>query len=108
MATSSLTATPTGRLVVSFQPIHMRIVKKSCVVHHRPMASRTPNPIARTASEAVAEDIRAQIATGRLQAGDRLPSETSLLQVYDVARSTMREALRILESDRLVVVERGT
>lgn len=72
------------------------------------MARQPATSTARTAAENVAEDIRAQIATGRLNPGDRLPTETSLLAHYDVARSTMREALRILESDGLVVVERGT
>jgi GntR family transcriptional repressor for pyruvate dehydrogenase complex len=62
---------------------------------------------ARTASEDVAEQIRAQIATGRLKPGDMLPSETALLDLFKVARPTMREALRVLESDGLVKIERG-
>src|SRR3954471_6483328 len=62
---------------------------------------------ARTASEDVAEQIRAQIATGRLKPGDMLPSETALLDLFQVARPTMREALRILESDGLVKIQRG-
>ena len=61
----------------------------------------------RTASEAVAEQIRARIATGALKPGDTLPSETDLLDEFGVARPTMREALRILESDGLVTVRRG-
>lgn len=75
----------------------------------RPVVSaRIPNATARTASETIAERIRAQIATGRVRPGEMLPSETALLEMYDVARSTMREALRILESDGLVTIERGT
>jgi GntR family transcriptional regulator, transcriptional repressor for pyruvate dehydrogenase complex len=70
-----------------------------------PVAS---SPAARKASEVIAEQIRAEIATGRLQPGEVLPSETVLLERYDVARSTMREALRILESDGLVLIQRGT
>ena len=62
---------------------------------------------ARTASEAVAEKLRAQIATGALKPGDMLLSETALLEVFGVARPTMREALRLLESDGLVTVRRG-
>ena len=62
---------------------------------------------ARTASEEVAEQIRAQIATGRLKPGDRLPSETTLLDHFQVARPTMREALRLLESDGLVKIQLG-
>jgi DNA-binding FadR family transcriptional regulator len=63
---------------------------------------------ARTASEAIAEQIRSQIATGILRPGDMLPSERVLLETYDVATPTMRGALRILESDGLISVERGT
>lgn len=66
-----------------------------------------PRATARTASEAVAEQIRARIATGGLKPGDMLPSETALLAEFGVARPTMREALRILESDGLVRVVRG-
>lgn len=62
---------------------------------------------ARTASEDVTEQIRAQIATGRLKPGDILPSETALLDHFQVARPTMREALRVLESDGLIKIQRG-
>jgi DNA-binding FadR family transcriptional regulator len=62
---------------------------------------------ARSASEDVAEQIRSQIATGRLKPGDMLPSETALLDHFQVARPTMREALRMLESDGLVKIQRG-
>ncbi len=66
-----------------------------------------PLAAARTAAETVAEQIRSQIATGQLRPGDRLPSERALLEQYDVARPTMRGALRLLESDGLVSIERG-
>lgn len=62
---------------------------------------------ARTASENVAEQIRGRIATGALKPGDMLPSETSLLDEFGVARPTMREALRILESDGLITIVFG-
>lgn len=66
-----------------------------------------PPPAARTAAETVAEQIRSQIATGQLMPGDRLPPERALLEAYAVARPTMRGALRLLESDGLVSIERG-
>jgi GntR family transcriptional repressor for pyruvate dehydrogenase complex len=74
------------------------------------VASRSgaPKATARTASEAIAEKIRAEIATGQVEPGQMLPSETALLEEFAVARSTMREALRILESDGLITVQRGT
>ena len=48
----------------------------------------------RTAGEAVAEEIRSQIATGQLRPGDMLPPERALLDRYGVAQPTMRGALR--------------
>ena len=62
----------------------------------------------RTAGEAVAEEIRSQIATGQLRPGDMLPPERALLDRYGVAQPTMRGALRILESDGLISIERGS
>jgi GntR family transcriptional regulator, transcriptional repressor for pyruvate dehydrogenase complex len=66
------------------------------------------NHAARTASEQVAEQIRSLIASGEVKPGDMLPSERLLIDAYDVARPTMRGALRILESDGLISIERGT
>ena len=63
---------------------------------------------ARTASEQVAEQIRSLIASGQVKPGDMLPSERLLIDSYDVAQPTMRGALRILESDGLISIERGT
>lgn len=58
-------------------------------------------------AEVVAEQIRVRIARGELAAGDPLPSESQLLEEHGVARPTMREALRILESEGLLTVKRG-
>ena len=59
------------------------------------------------AAELVAEKIRSQIARGQFQPGDSLPSETELMERYGVARPTMREAIRILESEALISTRRG-
>lgn len=48
------------------------------------------------------DDIEARIAAGELRAGDRLPSERELVERYGIARSSVREALRVLESLELV------
>jgi DNA-binding FadR family transcriptional regulator len=69
--------------------------------------SPTRASAARTASENVAEEIRRQIATGALAPGDMLPAEHALLERFGVARPTMREALRIVESDGLITILRG-
>jgi DNA-binding FadR family transcriptional regulator len=49
------------------------------------------------AYELLAAAIRARILSGELEDGDRLPSETALAQEAQVSRSTVREALRVLQ-----------
>lgn len=58
-------------------------------------------------SHLVAERLRAQIAQGKLSAGDSLPPEAQLLQQFGVSRPTLREALRVLESETLIQLGRG-
>ena len=58
-------------------------------------------------AELVADRIRSQIARGEFKAGDSLPSESLLMERFGVARPTMREAIRILESESLISTRRG-
>lgn len=59
------------------------------------------------AAELVADALRRRIATGELAPGHRLPPEDRLMEEYDLARTTLREALRILESEGIIMVQRG-
>ncbi|TFD09413.1 FadR/GntR family transcriptional regulator [Cryobacterium sp. TMT1-66-1] len=54
------------------------------------------------AYERVVEQIESAISTRDLRPGDRLPSERELMLTFEVSRSTIREALRVLESTGLV------
>lgn len=54
------------------------------------------------AYEAIVEQVEAALASGALVPGSRLPSERDLMTQFGVARSTVREALRVLESDGLI------
>lgn len=56
----------------------------------------------------VAQQLRAQIANGALRPGDTLPSETELLKELGISRPTLREALRVLESETLIQLDRGS
>jgi GntR family transcriptional repressor for pyruvate dehydrogenase complex len=47
------------------------------------------------------------IASGQLKAGDRLPPERDLAKSFGVGRSTLREAVRVLESLGVVDVRPG-
>jgi DNA-binding FadR family transcriptional regulator len=58
-------------------------------------------------SHVVAERLRAQIVQGERKPGDKLPSETELLQQFKVSRPTVREALRILEVESFISMGRG-
>jgi GntR family transcriptional regulator len=50
----------------------------------------------------IADSVRQQIAAGRLQPGQPVPSITTLTQEYGVARQTAAKALHLLESEGLV------
>jgi len=49
-------------------------------------------------SEGIIDQIRDLITSGRLLPGDRLPAERDLARILGVGRSTVREAIRALES----------
>jgi DNA-binding FadR family transcriptional regulator len=54
-----------------------------------------------------AEELRLQITSGALRPGDRLPTEPQLSVQAGLSRSTVREALRLLASQHLIVTTRG-
>ena len=62
--------------------------------------------VPRTA-DVVADRIRELIVTGQLADGERLPSLHSLLDEFGISGPTMREVLRMLESEGLITVQRG-
>jgi DNA-binding FadR family transcriptional regulator len=57
--------------------------------------------------ELMAADIRRRILRGELKENDALPAEGELKLQYEVSRPTLREALRILEAEQLIVIRRG-
>lgn len=56
----------------------------------------------------IAEDLREQIRSGRLEPGVKLPSEAELADAYEVNRTTVRSALQLLASEGLIDRRRGT
>ncbi|MBV1918513.1 MAG: GntR family transcriptional regulator [Sphingomonadaceae bacterium] len=58
-------------------------------------------------AERVAAELRREIVTGKLRPGDRLHNERELQEQFSISRPTLREALRMLESESLIVVARG-
>ena len=59
-------------------------------------------------AELVAANLRRQIVRGELLEGDALPSETELIEQLGVSRPTLREAFRVLESEGLISIRRGS
>jgi GntR family transcriptional regulator, transcriptional repressor for pyruvate dehydrogenase complex len=85
--------------------------------HIRDLASRLktgktallqPVPVARNLTTDVVERISAQIETGALQPGDRLPTEQELMLGLGVSRTVIREAMAALKSDGLITTRQGS
>src|SRR5664279_541284 len=55
----------------------------------------------------IAAHLREAIRRGDLTPGDRLPSESELIEHYGVARMTVRQAIGELRAEGLVVAEHG-
>ena len=51
--------------------------------------------------------VKRNLSAGTLTAGELLPSEAELCRAFDVSRSTVRQAIGILESEGLVVRKQG-
>lgn len=72
-------------------------------------AHRTGAPIrSPKTAELVAGTLRRMVVDGQLTDGDFLPNEAELMAHFGVSRPTLREAVRVLESERLVEVRRGS
>ena len=59
-------------------------------------------------AELIAARIRRQIIRGEIREGEALSPETKLTLEFGVSRPTLREAFRILESESLISVTRGS
>jgi len=57
--------------------------------------------------EQIAEIIKENIIAGNLKLGERLPSENELAEQLGVSRTTLREALDILESQQIIYRKQG-
>jgi GntR family transcriptional repressor for pyruvate dehydrogenase complex len=72
------------------------------------MSSQNFQPLdRRKVYEQVAEQLLAQIGARHLRPGDALPSERELTESFGVGRSSIREALRMLESQGVITSVNG-
>jgi DNA-binding FadR family transcriptional regulator len=58
--------------------------------------------------QAIVDQVEEMILNGDLRPGDQLPSERDLAAAFGVARPTVREATKVLESRGLLEVRRGS
>ena len=58
-------------------------------------------------SEAIRDYIKDYIIENKLKAGDSLPPETQLVETLGVGRSSVREAVKALQSLGIVEIRRG-
>jgi GntR family transcriptional regulator, transcriptional repressor for pyruvate dehydrogenase complex len=58
-------------------------------------------------AELVASDLRRRITSGAIRDGDSLPKLEDMLDEFNVSKPSLREALRILETEGLITVRRG-
>ena len=61
----------------------------------------------RSLSDAVFEQLREEIVSGRMEPGSTLPAERTLSDMLNVNRGAIREALKRLEQARLVTIQHG-
>ncbi|MET7335423.1 FCD domain-containing protein [Nonomuraea sp. NPDC005650] len=74
-----------------------------------PMAARVGQIVrAPKTAELIATQLRRRIVQGSLKPGAMLPSEIHLMEQFGVSRPTLREAFRILETENLLEIRRGS
>lgn len=73
------------------------------MVHHATLNARSPLPL----YQQLADRLSAQIRSGALPPGSKLPSEPSLAKSYKIGRPTVRQATDLLVKRRLVQRRRG-
>lgn len=71
------------------------------------MNQLAPRRRPRTLAQEVVERVSERIRSGRLQAGDKLPTEAAIMGEFDVSRTVVREAISKLQAAGLVETRHG-
>lgn len=66
---------------------------------------RLGNP--KTLPTLMADDLRSRLAKREWRQGDQLPTEADLVNEYGVSRASVRQALKTLENQGLIITKRG-
>jgi GntR family transcriptional regulator, transcriptional repressor for pyruvate dehydrogenase complex len=73
-----------------------------------PGTGAPPHLVAQRLSDRLADRLIAQIQSGALKPGDRLPTELQLASAHGVSRTVVREAVHQLKSRQLLVSRQGS
>ena len=65
------------------------------------------NKIKRSRPVKVADQIKQWVVERDLKGGDKLPNESKMIELFGVSKGTVREALRILEAQGLIITKTG-
>jgi GntR family transcriptional regulator, transcriptional repressor for pyruvate dehydrogenase complex len=71
------------------------------------MVAGNGRALPRKKPQQIADELRALIVSGQLGEGDSIGQEPELVERFGVSRPSLREALRILETEGLITVVRG-
>ncbi|WP_078598866.1 winged helix-turn-helix domain-containing protein [Streptomyces davaonensis] len=76
---------------------------------HASVNGRKRSPRPQKSHREVADELRARIRSGELQPGQRMPTQARLADEFGVERGAVRQALRILQSEHLLInVSKGS
>ncbi|MEU6179130.1 FadR/GntR family transcriptional regulator [Streptomyces coeruleorubidus] len=76
---------------------------------HAPVNGRKRSQRPQRTHHEVADELRARIRSGALRTGERMPTQAQLAHEFGVERGAVRQALRILQSERLLTnVSKGS
>ena len=77
------------------------------VVTARPLSPRLEPVKSTRIYQEIVRQIKALVGDGKLKSGDRLPPERELTERFRVSRTSVREALRAIESTGLIEIRPG-
>ncbi|MER6439344.1 winged helix-turn-helix domain-containing protein [Streptomyces sp. NPDC001185] len=76
---------------------------------HASVSGRNRSPRPQRSHREVADELRSRIRSGTLRPGQRMPTQAKLADEFGVERGAVRQALRILQSEHLLVnVSKGS
>lgn len=99
--------TGASRISECGQPHGEYAVWTTTVTKNKPARSRDLLRRPPSLADTLAAKLRREIVAGDLRPGKKLPTEQQLSDIYGVSRPTVREAIRCLKQDGIVITRQG-